>query len=148
MDFSVGFGTPRTGFPSGANAFSPKYKGFDPSYSGSKFGAQEFLSAFSSGLKSQDENKYRDWGSSQSFPFMIKGSEGGGGQILENLGVVFPQQQGPMFIPGQEGKKSKWGALGGALLGAATGFIPGVGLAGAALGSQLGGGLGGSLFDD
>ena len=74
-------------------------------------------------------------------------SKAGGSQVLENLGVVYPQQLSPVFLPGQEGKPSKWGAIGGALLGAATGFIPGVGVAGAALGSQLGGGLGGAIFD-
>jgi hypothetical protein len=110
-----------------------------------KFGAKEFLSAFASGLRKGDQDRYRNYG--ESSPFMSKGFEGGGGRILENLGVVYPQQQGSMFIPGQEGKKSQWGAIGGALLGAASGFIPGVGLAGAALGSQLGGGLGGALFD-
>lgn len=119
---------------------------------GSSFGAKDFLKAFSAGLDRDSESKYRRQGEYGGFGRGFGGyggewSKGGGGQVLENLGVVYPQQMSPVFLPGQEGKPSQWGKLGGALLGAATGFIPGVGLAGASLGSSLGSGLGGALFD-
>lgn len=119
---------------------------------GGGFGAKDFLKSFASGLGMDSESKYRRQGEFGGFgrgfgAYGGEWSKAGGGQVLENLGVVYPQQLSPVFLPGQEGKPSQWGKIGGALLGAATGFIPGVGVAGAALGSQLGGGLGGALFD-
>ena len=124
--------------------------GFSGSPESSGFGAKDFLKAFASGIGADSQSKYRRQGEYGDFGTTFGGyggkwSEGSGGRILENLGVVYPQQLSPVFLPGQEGKKSQWGQIGGALLGAASGFIPGVGLAGAALGSQLGGGLGGAL---
>ena len=128
-------------------AYTGKYREVGESLGKNKgFGGKDFLQAFASGMGSRygDRSGGSGYG---NYPWMMKGSEGGGGQILENLGVVYPQQGPSMFLPGQEGKKSPWGQIGGALLGAASGFIPGVGLAGASLGSQLGGGLGSALFD-
>ena len=72
---------------------------------------------------------------------------GSAGQVLENLGVIFPQQHAPVFIPGQQSKGkggtigSIAGMIGGAILGGPAGFA-----AGATLGGQLGGATG-SLFD-
>lgn len=66
-------------------------------------------------------------------------SKTGAGQVLENLGVVYPQQHSPMFIPGQEGKKSgifgQAGGLAGAL-GSAFGIF---GPLGAPIGAAVGG---------
>jgi hypothetical protein len=126
--------------------------GFSGSPASGSFGAKDFLKSFASGLGMDPESKYRRQGEYGGFnkgfgAYGGEWSKAGGSQVLENLGVVYPQQLSPVFLPGQEGKKSQWGSIGGALLGAASGFIPGVGLAGASLGSQLGGGLGGALFD-
>jgi hypothetical protein len=68
---------------------------------------------------------------------------GSAGQVLENLGVIFPQQHAPVFIPGQQ-SKGKGGTI-GSIVGMIGGAVLG-GPAGAALGGQLGG-AGGSLFD-
>ena len=68
---------------------------------------------------------------------------GSAGQVLENLGVIFPQQHAPVFIPGQQ-SKGKGGTI-GSIAGMIGGALIG-GPAGAALGGQLGG-AGGSLFD-
>jgi hypothetical protein len=69
---------------------------------------------------------------------------GSAGQVLENLGVVFPQQHAPMFIPGQEGKKGVGGAL-GTLAGIGLSFIPGIGPGLAAALPAIGGATG-SMF--
>jgi len=153
--FGGGFGSlnPSIGFGS-EGALTGEGFAKAPNLGGSRFGANEFLKAFASGLGMDPESKYRRQGEFGGFGrgfgnygYGGEWSKGGGGQVLENLGVVYPQQMSPVFLPGQEGKRSQWGSIGGALLGAASGFIPGVGVAGAALGSQLGGGLGGALFD-
>lgn len=78
-----------------------------------------------------------------------RGTEGFGGQVLDNLGVVFPPQQAPIYIPGVQqgggGKGSQIGQLAGTAAGlAASALIPGVGpMIGASIGGSLGGGIGG-----
>lgn len=67
--------------------------------------------------------------------------QGRGGQVLENLGVVYPQQHSPMFIPGVEGKKSGiFGTAGGlaGALGTAAGIFGPLGMPiGAAVGGLI-----------
>ena len=74
-----------------------------------------------------------------------RGTGGFGGQVLDNLGVVFPPQQAPIYIPGVQqqgsGKGSKIGQVAGAALGALIG-----GPAGMTIGAGLGS-AGGSFFD-
>lgn len=74
------------------------------------------------------------------------GSSTGGsaGQVLENLGVVFPQQHAPVFIPGVEGKRGIGGTL-GTLAGIGASFIPGIGPGLAAALPSIGGAAG-SMF--
>lgn len=76
--------------------------------------------------KARDTDKYRSYGE-RSTPVFGDWSRGGGGQVLENLGVVYPQQQGPMYIPGVEGGKSGLGSAIGTLAGIGASFIPGIG---------------------
>lgn len=92
--------------------------------------------------KTRDTDKWQSYASSQK-PIMGEGSKPYAGQVLENLGVVYPQQHAPVFVPGVEGKKgfggtigSIVGGIGGALIGGPAGF---------GIGSQLGGGVG-SMF--
>jgi len=121
-------------------SFTGGYGDFSEKASSGASKSKNFLDAFAAGIKSSDENKYRSLGESNR-PIFGEGFSGRGGQVLENLGVVYPQQQGPMFLPGTEGKRSIWGevgriagSLGGALIG---------GPAGASIGGQLGGTVGG-----
>lgn len=151
-DLSSEFVTGKDGGSGGFNKWA--YEKDAPSFldKSSGYGAKDFLKAFASGLGTDSESKYRRQAEYGGFGRSFGGyggewSKTGAGQVLDNLGVVYPQQLSPVFLPGQEGKPSQWGKIGGALLGAAAGFIPGVGLAGASLGSSLGGGLGSALFD-
>ena len=88
--------------------------------------------------KAKDTDKYRDEAKRPSFGEAISGS---GGQILENLGALYPQQRSPMFIPGEtsQGIGGTIGSIAGGILGS---VVPGVGTA---LGSSIGGGIG-SMF--
>lgn len=93
--------------------------------------------AGSSFLKSYlDREKERDsgafgkdsFGSSGAKAFGGEWSRSGSGQVLDNLGVVYPQQFSPMYIPGQPGtpgKKGLFGDIGGAagMLGTAFGVF-------------------------
>ena len=92
--------------------------------------------------KARDTDKYRNYGEF-SRPSFGDWSRGGSGQVLENLGVVYPQQQGPMFIPGVEGSQSPWGKI-GQIAGTIGGALIG-GPAGASIGGAIGG-TAGSFF--
>lgn len=92
--------------------------------------------------KTRDTDKYRNYGES-SRPYFGDWSRGGGGQVLENLGVIYPQQQGPMFLPGVEGRQSPWGKI-GQIAGTIGGALIG-GPAGASIGGSIGG-TAGSFF--
>jgi len=76
-----------------------------------------------------------------------RGIGGFGGQVLDNLGVVYPPQHAPIYIPGVQqqqqssGRGSKIGQIAGAALGAVIG-----GPAGMTIGANLGS-AGGSFFD-
>jgi hypothetical protein len=71
---------------------------------------------------------------------------GSGGKILDNLGVMYPQQMSPTFIPGaQAPRKSGLGSTIGSLAGSIGGLLIG-GPAGMSVGGTLGGGAG-SFFD-
>lgn len=106
-----------------------------------------FLENWLSGVKeSESEGKYRRkaerggggvYGGEWNKPF--------GGQVLENLGVVYPQQYSPMFIPGLEGQKGTTGSQIGRFAGAALGAALG-GPVGASLGGMAGG-MAGGFFD-
>lgn len=95
----------------------------------------------------KDKGKQDDY--IQKLPFALgRGSSGFGGQVLDNLGVVMPPQQAPIYIPGVQpagggssGTGSKIGRFAGAALGAVLG-----GPAGMTIGATLGGGAG-SFFD-
>jgi hypothetical protein len=53
-------------------------------------------------------------------------SKGGGGQILENLGAIYPQQHSPMYLPGQQGERGMFSKIAGVAAPFAS-LIPGVG---------------------
>ena len=103
----------------------------------------EFLGGF---LSKMGQDKYRSEANDYIGPRALGyPSFGGSGQVLENLGVVYPQQQAPFFIPGSEGGGKSTGqriagGLGGALSGAATGAA--FGPIGIAAGALLGGASG------
>ena len=61
-------------------------------------------------------------------------SRSGGGQILDNLGALYPQQHSPMFIPGQPGQEGKGSAIGKAI-GTAAGIVAAPFTGGASLGA-------------
>jgi hypothetical protein len=76
-------------------------------------------------------------------------SRSGGGQILDNLGALYPQQHSPMFIPGQPGQEGKGSAIGKAI-GTAAGIVAAPFTGGASLGaipflSGAGGTIGGAF---
>lgn len=91
--------------------------------------------------KARDTDKYRDY-AYRSSPAFGDWSKGGGGQVLENLGVVYPQQQGPMYLPGTEGRRSGVGSAIGTLAGIGASFIPGLGPGIAAAMPAIGGSVG------
>jgi len=113
-----------------------------------KQGAQ-FLGSYLSKLGGSDQDKYRSQAEQfgpRSLGYPMGGS---GGRILDNLGVVFPQQAAPLYIPGvvDSGGKSTGqriaGGLGGALSGAAAGAPLGpFGIAAGALIGGFGGAMG------
>lgn len=133
--------------PGSDDSFSRAWKtGFDVE------GGGKGISSLYSSLfdKAKDTDKYRRAGESSGFSSgSQQGAFGGGmtpgsaGKVLENLGVVYPQQHSPMFIPGVEGKKGLGGTI-GSIVGGIGGALIG-GPAGFGIGSQLGGGVG-SLF--
>lgn len=55
-----------------------------------------------------------------------RGTEGSAGKVLDNLGVVFPSQHAPMFIPGMQGEQGLFGKIAGAAAPFAS-LIPGAG---------------------
>jgi hypothetical protein len=73
--------------------------------------------------KAKNTDKYRDESQRPSFG---ESTRGGGGQILENLSALYPQQHAPMFIPGQESSGGVGSAI-GTLAGIGASFIPGMG---------------------
>lgn len=85
--------------------------------------------------KAKETNKYRNEAQKPSFGEAISGS---GGKLLENLTALYPQQQAPMFIPGEtsQGIGGAIGSLAGGILGS---VVPGIGTE---LGSSIGGGIG------
>ena len=145
-----------------SNVFSPKKDetfsrtwktGFDAENNG------EGISSLFSSLfdKAKKTDKYRQqseefgsnkfggsgFGSQGQGIFGGEWSKGGGGQVLENLGVVYPQQISPMVIPGVEGKKGGLGSAIGGLVGIGASFIPGMGPGIAAALPAIGSGVGG-----
>ncbi len=86
--------------------------------------------------KAKETNKYRNEAQRPSFGEATRGS---GGQLLENLSALYPQQHAPMFIPG-ETSQGIGGTIGGAI-GTIGGALIG-GPAGAKIGGSIGGGIG------
>lgn len=91
--------------------------------------------------KTRDTDKWQSYASQR--PSGGEWNKPYSGNVLENLGVVYPQQQSPMFIPGAEGKKglggtigSLVGGIGGALIGGPVGAV--LGAAGGPIGSLFG----------
>jgi hypothetical protein len=128
-DYSGAFSSKKDG------AFSNAWKtGFG--VSGAKF--QNNWGEIFGGLfdKAKETNKYRDEAKRPSFGESNRGS---GGQLLENLSALYPQQHAPMFIPG-ETSQGIGGAIGGAI-GTIGGALIG-GPAGAKIGGSIGGGIG------
>lgn len=135
----------RTGLGQSAQGWNTSWKNYSEpeSYSGSapktsfkdKWGpALSFAKEFAAGLGSRYRDRGDSWG---RYPFMEKGTSGLGGQLLDNLAIAYPPQQGPMYIPGSEGSGSTvGGAISGALGGAAAGstFGPWGAVAGGVLG--------------
>ena len=100
--------------------------------------------------KEQNRNRYSGQLTGSRGVYGGQSSTGGSGQILENLGVVYPQTYSPIVIPGQQGSSGGAGVGGdiGSLAGMGIGALIG-GPAGAALGSQIGqkaGNVAGSFF--
>lgn len=108
-------------------------RGFDWGKAGSA--GTDFLKSW----LDKDREKYRDEARfGGDLPYFGKGFNGTGGQVLENLGVVYPQQHGPMYLPGQQGSKGGlFGDIGGAAgaLGSAFGVF---GPLGAPIGAMAG----------
>ena len=72
-----------------------------------------------------------------------RGTGGFSGQVLDNLGVVYPPQQAPIYIPGTQS-----GGGGGGLFGAAGGLAGSLGTAAGIfgpLGAPIGAGIGGMI---
>jgi len=97
--------------------------------------------------KEQNRNRYSNQLNEPRGAYGGQPSTGGSGQILDNLGVVYPQTHSPVVIQGQQGSPGVGGDI-GKLAGMGLGFVLG-GPAGAALGRQIGGEVGnvaGSFF--
>jgi hypothetical protein len=90
-DYSGAFGSQKDG------AFSNAWKtGFGVSDTKPQNNREELFGKLFD--KAKDTDKYRDEAKRASFGEAIRGS---GGQILENLSALYPQQHSPMFIPGE-----------------------------------------------
>ena len=104
------------------------FRGFTSSdeKSGSKFDALKAAGVVSSLLSKAEGKKYRGMGEKSETKF---GDPMGGkaGQVLDNLGVVFPQQHAPIVIPGiqDQGSKGVGQRIAGGALGAFQGFLSG-----------------------
>ena len=127
------------------------WRGFtssDKSDSGSKFDALKGAGIIQSLFSKADERKYRGMGE-QSEAKVGDPMGGRAGQVLDNLGVVFPQQHAPIVIPGVEnqgGKGIGQRAVQGAA-GAFQGFLAGAAHGGphmAGIGALVGG-IGGAV---
>jgi len=125
INLSSGLGQTDWGSMAGEEA----WRGFtssDKSDSGSKFDALKAAGVVSSLLSKADEKKYRGMGEKSETKF---GEPMGGkaGQVLDNLGVVFPQQHAPIIIPGvqNQGGKGVGQRIAGGALGAFQGFLSG-----------------------
>ena len=134
------FDTSSDYYSSGYQFDPEKHKAFSGTWS--KFGKENESSSFDSGSKpdwSKALNlatsylgKAREKGerdeSWSKLPYALgRGTGGFGGQVLDNLGVVYPPQQAPIIIPGvqNEGGKGVGQRIAGGALGAFQGFLSG-----------------------
>lgn len=110
-----------------------------------KFGVAEPKKRFAGEVwdllnKEQNKNRYSNQLNEPRGVYGGQPSTGGSGQILNNLGVVYPQTHSPVVIPGQQGSPGVGGNI-GSLAGMGLGFVLG-GPSGAALGEKIGGKVG------
>ena len=134
-------------YPSGAEAFDPKYSGFYKGSGGSGGGvdwqggaakALPFLEKFASSLSGR--NKYQGAGFLQGEMKPTAGSASKGG-MNDDLTIVHHPSAGygPMMIPGSPGKEGVGSKLGKLAIGVGVGALTG-GWGGAALGGLQGAG--------
>jgi len=117
-----------------------------------KFGVAEPKKRFAGEIwdslnKEQNRNRYSNQLNEPRGVYGGQPSTGGSGQILDNLGVVYPQTHSPVVIQGQQGSPGVGGDI-GSLAGMGLGFALG-GAGGAVLGEKIGGKVGnvaGSFF--
>lgn len=123
-DYSGAFDSSKDG------AFSRAWRtGFDADGGGSGI-SSVFESLFD---KAKKRDKYRLQGEQEGGGrfggdrgFGGEWSRGGSGQILDNLGAIYPQQFSPMYLPGQEGEPGTFSKIAGVAAPFAN-LIPGVG---------------------
>jgi hypothetical protein len=118
------------------------------SKSSSSSDALKAAGIFSDLLSKAAERKYRGMGE-QSEAKIGDPMGGKAGQVLDNLGAVFPQQHAPIVIPGVEnqGGKGIGQRIAGGAAGAFQGFLSGAAHGGphmAGIGALVGG-IGGAL---
>lgn len=82
-----------------------------------------FKGLFDTATKS---DKYRSQFERNERPFGGEWNQPKSGQILDNLGAVYPQQFSPMYLPGQEGEPGTFSKIAGVAAPFAN-LIPGVG---------------------
>ena len=99
--------------------------------------------------KARQTDQWQNWYSKQGQGFGGDKFTGGGGQILENLAAVYPQQFNPMYIPGAPGSSGSGSSIGSAIgtgIGlAAAPFTGGASLKAIPFLSGAGGSIGGAF---
>jgi hypothetical protein len=104
----------------------------------------DFLKEFARQLGGGEQDKYRSQAEKEQRPTFGDSNKGNAGQVLENLGAIFPQQHAPVYMPGVQGSSPFGtigriaGMIGGGLLGGPLGI-------GAAAGMSAGGAIGGGI---
>jgi hypothetical protein len=145
-----------------------KPKGWDPDYKPEDKGYPSWNESFGIfGKKDEDKprmageifeeigkqfgdsrGKYRSEAERSERPVFGDSNKGNAGQVLENLGAMFPQQHAPVYMPGVQGSSplGTIGRIAGTIAGGFLGGPLGIGAAaGMAAGGNIGGGIG-SMF--
>ena len=108
----------------------------------------KFLGGYLSKMGDSDQDKYRSQAEQFGARPLGYPMGGSGGQILHNLGVVFPQQHAPLYTGTVDaGGKSTGQRIAGGLSGALQGFLTGAatGMPHMAAVGAIGGGLSGAM---